>query len=105
MGQYLNHTEEENYWPIAAQEKYGPPHFRLGAAAGMNDNMIYSMATHLGTDIALVKKMEQEQVSNVIRVYHADLPAPITNVPLTSFLNNSSFNVPRLAARRRTGMT
>jgi hypothetical protein len=84
MGQYLNHTEEENYWPIAAQEKYGPPHFRLGAAAWMNDNMIYSMATHLGTDIALVKKMEQDQVSNVIRVYHADLPSPVTNVPLTS---------------------
>ena len=50
----------------------------------MNDNMIYSMATHLGTDIALVKKMEQDQISNVIRVYHADLPSPVTNVPLTS---------------------
>ena len=84
MGQHLDHKEEENYWPIAAQEKYGPPYFRLGVAAWMNDNMIYSMATYLGTDIALVKKMEQGQVSNVIRVYHADLPAPAEVMPLTS---------------------
>jgi hypothetical protein len=84
MGQHLNHKEKENYWPIAAQGKYGPPNFRLGAAAWMNDNMIYSMATNLGTDIALIKKMEQGQASNVIRVYHADLPLPAVAVPLTS---------------------
>jgi hypothetical protein len=41
----------------------------------MNDNMLHSMATScLGTDVALIKIMEQGKVSNVIRLYHADLP-------------------------------
>jgi hypothetical protein len=39
------------------------------------------MATHLGTDVALIKNMEQGQVSNVIRVFHADLPSPAEKVP------------------------
>jgi hypothetical protein len=43
MGNDLNHREVENVWPIAAQAKYRTPHFRLGVAAWMNDNMLHSM--------------------------------------------------------------
>jgi hypothetical protein len=50
----------------------------------MNDNMLHSMATCLGIDVALIKIMEQGQVSNDIRVFHADLPPPAKKVPLTS---------------------
>jgi hypothetical protein len=39
------------------------------------------MAIHLGTDVALIKSMEQGEVSNVIRVFHADLPPPAEKVP------------------------
>jgi hypothetical protein len=77
LGNGLNHN--------AAQEKYGTRHgFRLGVTAWMNDNMLHSMATCLGTDVALTKMMEQGQVSNVIRVFHADLPPPAEEVPLYS---------------------
>jgi hypothetical protein len=50
----------------------------------MNDNMLHSMATCLGIDVAMIKIMEQGQVSNVIRVFHADLPPPAAKAPLTS---------------------
>jgi hypothetical protein len=46
--------------------------------------MLHSMATCLGIDVALIKILEQGQVSNVIRVFHADLPPPAEKVPLTS---------------------
>ena len=44
MGNNLNHKEPENYWPIAAQAKYGPPNFEPNEAAWMNDNMLHSIA-------------------------------------------------------------
>jgi hypothetical protein len=50
----------------------------------MNDNMLYSMATCMGIYVALIKIMEQGQVSNVIRVFHADLPPPAEEVSLYS---------------------
>jgi hypothetical protein len=67
MGNNLNHREVENVWPIAAQAKYGTAHgFRLGAAAWMNDSdtcVLHSMVTCLGIDVAMIKIMEQGQVS------------------------------------------
>jgi hypothetical protein len=67
----LDHREVENFWPaIVARKKYGPLHgFRLGVAAWMNDNMLHSMATCMGTDVALIKIMEQGQVIVTLSVY------------------------------------
>jgi len=72
MGNNLDHRLIRNVWPIEAQAKYGPPHFGPNQAAWMNDNMLHSIATCVGKDVVLIKRLEQEQVHKFIAIYRAE---------------------------------
>jgi hypothetical protein len=72
MGNNLDHSLRRNFWPIAAQAKYGQPHFGPDQAAWMNDNMLHSIATCVGMDVVLIKRLEQGQVQKFIALYRAE---------------------------------
>jgi len=84
MGNILNHNDRRNIWPIAAQARYGQPYFANGQAAWMHDNMLHSIATIIGMDVVLLKRIANGQVCEFIAVYHADLPPPVVRIPLYS---------------------
>jgi hypothetical protein len=65
-------------WPIAAQEKYGQPHFAAGQGAWMNDNMLHSIATCVDIEVVLIKRLEQGQVNKCIALYRAE---PLNGLP------------------------
>jgi hypothetical protein len=75
MGNNLDHSKKENYWPIAAQAKHGPPDFEHNRAAWMNDNMLHSIATVMKTDVAVLKlSREHGEVGDIIEIYRAYTP-------------------------------
>eukprot|EP00302_Diacronema_sp_CCMP2436_P028414 CAMPEP_0179940780 /NCGR_PEP_ID=MMETSP0983-20121128/16530_1 /TAXON_ID=483367 /ORGANISM="non described non described, Strain CCMP 2436" /LENGTH=166 /DNA_ID=CAMNT_0021847567 /DNA_START=169 /DNA_END=666 /DNA_ORIENTATION=+ len=75
MGNDLDHSKRPNFWPIAAQAKHGPPHFPANQAAWMSDNMLHSIATVMGTDIAVLKlSRDPGKVGDIIDLYYANTP-------------------------------
>jgi hypothetical protein len=81
MGSNLNHNLRNNMWPIVAQARYGQPYFVDGQAAWMHDNMLHSIATSIGMDVILLKRLDNGQVAEFIAVYHADLAPPVLRIP------------------------
>jgi hypothetical protein len=78
MGNNLDHRQRRNFWPIAAQAKYGQPYFGPNQAAWMNDNMLHSIATCVGMDVVLIKRTDQGQVHKYIAIYRAE---PLNGLP------------------------
>jgi hypothetical protein len=107
-----NNYNSRNFWPIAAQAKYGQPHFepnQPASAAWMSDNMLHSIATCVGMDvILLIKRLEQGQVHKFIALYRAELlndllPYSAKNDGWTAQPGATTKSLPELITESRNG--